>query len=94
MSNHYNIAIVGGGITGTALLFVLSKYHPEFYSPVKLHNDSYFVILALLEYLVKTIYPDKSIKNDFDRLLLKYPGVPINKMGFPTNWQDCAVFEK
>lgn len=26
MSNHYNIAIVGGGITGTALLFVLSKY--------------------------------------------------------------------
>ncbi|CAA6803548.1 MAG: Malate:quinone oxidoreductase (EC [uncultured Campylobacterales bacterium] len=26
MSNHYNVAIVGGGITGTALLFMLSKY--------------------------------------------------------------------
>ena len=70
------------------------KYHPEFYSPVKVSNDSYFVILAMLEYLVKTIYPDKSIKNDFEKLFVKYPGVPINKMGFPKNWHECAVFVK
>ena len=71
----------------------IKKHHPEFYSPAKINNDSYFVILAILKYLLDFISPEKTIRDNFINLLTKYPDVPTNKMGFPANWQDYQVFE-
>lgn len=68
------------------------RHHPEFYNPNKIGNDSYFVVLAILEYLMKSINLSMSIKGDFLNLLSKYPSVPINKMGFPKNWRDYSIF--
>lgn len=68
------------------------KYHPEFYSPAKINNDSFFIILAILKYLLDFISPEKQIRDNFVNLLAKYPGVLINKMGFPDNWQDYPIF--
>ena len=69
------------------------KYHPEFYIPAKINNDSYFVVFAILKYLLDVISPDNSLRDSFIQLLDKYPGVAINKMGFPKNWQDYQVFQ-
>lgn len=69
------------------------RYHPEFYSSVKIKNNSYFIILAILKYLLDEISPENSTRDNFMNLLKKYPDVPINKMGFSTNWQDYKVFK-
>ena len=69
------------------------RYHIEFYSPIKINNGSYFIILAILKYLLDFISPKISIRDNFNNLLAKYPDVPINKMGFPANWQDYQVLK-
>jgi abortive infection bacteriophage resistance protein len=69
------------------------KHHPEFYTPSRINNDSYFVVFAILKFLLDVISPKNSLRNDFIRLLSKYPGVPKNKMGFPINWQDYQIFQ-
>ncbi|NMC11655.1 MAG: Abi family protein [Anaerolineae bacterium] len=69
----------------------VEKYHPEFYSPAKVHNDSYFIILGILNYLLERIDPAKAPINSFVDLVRKYPNIPLNKMGFPRNWQDYKL---
>ncbi len=69
----------------------IEKYHPEFYSPSKVHNDSYFIVLGILNYLLKKIDSTKAPINSFIVLLKKYPDIPLNKMGFPQNWQDYEL---
>ncbi len=69
------------------------KYHPEFYTPSRINNNKYFVIISILKYLLDLIQPNNSIVQDFNNLLLKYPNVPIVKMGFPNNWQDYSLFQ-
>jgi len=69
----------------------IDKYHPEFYSPAKVHNDSYFVILGILNYLLERIDPAKAPINSFVDLVRKYPNIPLNKMRFPVNWQDYRI---
>jgi len=71
----------------------IKKHHPDFYSPVTINNDSFFIILTILKHLLGVISPENSIRDNFVNLLAKHPDVPINKMGFPEDWQDCRVFK-
>jgi len=70
------------------------KYHPEFYSPLRMNNHNYFAILAIMKYLLDMIEPKNSLIEDFNELLNRYPAVPINKMGFPVNWKDYKIFSQ
>lgn len=69
------------------------KHHPEFHSPSRINNDSYFVILALLRYLLDVISPNNTLILDFLRIQSKYPDVPFEKMGFPGKWKDFPIFK-
>lgn len=71
----------------------IEKYHPEFYHPTKVDNDKYFIVLAVLSYLLKKITPETSLLQDFSNLLIQYPNIPIEMMGFPLNWCDYQVFK-
>ena len=67
------------------------KYHPEFYLPNMVRNDSYFVVLVILKYLLDAISPGNTLIADFSALVANYPDVPLNRMGFPNNWQDYQI---
>ena len=69
------------------------KHHPEFFTPTKIKNDSYFIAFAILKYLLVAISPDNSFTDDFVSLLGNYPGIPLGKMGFPADWQDYQIFQ-
>jgi abortive infection bacteriophage resistance protein len=68
------------------------KYHPEFHSPTKINNFNYFIILAILKYFLDIIEPDNSLMDDFNNLIIKFPDVPLYKMGFPPNWKGFKIF--
>jgi abortive infection bacteriophage resistance protein len=68
------------------------KHHPEFYSPSRVRNDSYFVVLAIMKYFLDVISPSNNLIADFSDLVANYPDVPLNRMGIPINWQDYQIF--
>ncbi|MBT4003151.1 MAG: Abi family protein [Chloroflexi bacterium] len=70
-----------------------SKYHPEFHTPTRIKNDGYFIILGILKYMLDLITPDNSLIKDFNNLLVKFPDIPINRMGFPNNWGNFLIFK-
>jgi len=67
-------------------------FHPSFFSPYEISNTSYIIILAMMVHLMNVIDPNNKLVLNFKRILRKYPGIPIEKMGFPNNWQDCEIF--
>ena len=69
------------------------KYQPKFYLPNKIRNDSYFVILAIMKHLLAVIVPENTLIAEFTTLLKRYPNIPLNKMGFPNNWENFGVFQ-
>lgn len=69
------------------------KALPEFHSPQTISNRNFFAILAILEFLMKKINPDIKLIIEFNTLLSKFPGIPLNKMGFPGNWQKYSLFQ-
>ena len=68
------------------------KYHPEFYIPYPIANNTYFSVYAIMIYLITIINPKNSFHQDFKNLLRKYPNIRISKMGFPQNWEDSSLF--
>lgn len=49
------------------------------------NNRSYFM-LCMIKYLLQTVAPTNSFLTKFKSLLVKYPNVDVNAMGFPKNW--------
>jgi abortive infection bacteriophage resistance protein len=76
----------------TSPLIPYREYHPEFYTPTKISPNHYSVILAILNYLLTKINPNISVMNDFKDLLRKYPTIPLNRMGFPDDWEQIEIF--
>lgn len=68
------------------------KYHPEFYSPKRINNHNYFVVLAIMKYFLDILEPNNKFLDDFSDLLKRFPSVPIYKMGFPSNWRNYKIF--
>ena len=71
----------------------IMKHHPEFHKPTQIGDDSYFVILAILKYLLGFISPERNLLGNFCNILEKFPNITINKMGFPSNWLDYKIFK-
>ena len=71
-----------------------SRYITEFHRPAKIDNTHYFVVLAILKYLLDRIDKENALVDDFDALLSKYPEVPIENMGIPRDWRSYPLFRK
>jgi abortive infection bacteriophage resistance protein len=69
------------------------RHHPEWYSPVKFDNLYVFAVLTLLRYLLRFIDPQSGWQADLENMLTEYPEIPLNLMGFPSNWQDIPIWK-
>jgi abortive infection bacteriophage resistance protein len=49
--------------------------------------------LVMLIYLLRIISPASRWPHQFSRLLQRYPLICINDMGFPTDWQQSAIWQ-
>ena len=69
------------------------KHNPEWHSPVQFDATSIFTVLALLNYLLKYIRPQNDFRARLENLLEKYPDIPRDAMGFPSNWKDSPIWK-
>jgi len=67
------------------------KHRPEFYVPRRTINKNYFVILTIIQYLIRNIYSKFSFVKGFKGLLKEYPNVSIKLMGFPDDWEEYKI---
>lgn len=65
----------------------------QWHRPVQVTNDRLFGILTLLKYMMNHIAPQSSWAGRFKSLLTTYPDIPIEQMGFPSNWLECPVWQ-
>jgi len=74
-----------------------SKY-PDWYTPVQVFqtdgNARLFPIITVLKFLSGKIGCNEGFAEDMHTLIRKYPGIPIEQMGFPDNWQKCPVWSR
>lgn len=73
--------------------FPKKKHRPEFYDPERIPNHSFFMVLAILRYLIQRINPEVDVLDEFYALLEKHSGIPMFRMGFPEDWQAYQVFK-
>jgi abortive infection bacteriophage resistance protein len=69
------------------------KHKPEWHSPVQFNNTRVFTVLSLLRYLLRFIEPHTDWQSRLDGLLLTYPEIPLDAMGFPQNWKDSSIWK-
>jgi len=71
-----------------------NKY-PEWQLPINLYNHTnrVFIILTILNYLLKIIAPQSRWSDRFLCLLNEYKDIPIKYMGFPDNWKTCPIWK-
>lgn len=70
-----------------------ARHNPEWYSHDIIDNKYIFSVLTLLHYLLKYIDKKSEWKSRLESLLNEYPNVPINWMGFPTNWKEIEIWK-
>lgn len=55
------------------------------------HRNKVYMMLCVINYLIKSINPQTSFPVKLKNLLAEYPNVPVHYMGFPPTW-DNDVF--
>ncbi len=51
-----------------------------------------YYIMSILLYFLQAVNPQNNFAAHFRSLLAKYPNVDVSAMGFPSNWQDEALW--
>jgi abortive infection bacteriophage resistance protein len=57
------------------------------------NNKSYFALCMIL-YLMQNINPKNSLSRRFKELLLKYPNIDTQAMGFPSDWESEPLWKE
>ena len=70
----------------------IKKHLPEFHNPKSIDNQRFYVVLAILKYLLDIISPENTLIMDFNNLVDEYSSIPLKFMGFPEDWQEYPVF--
>lgn len=52
-----------------------------------------YYIMSIILYLLQTVNPGNTFAARFKTLLAKYPNVDVSAMGFPSNWQEEALWK-
>lgn len=69
------------------------RHNPEWYRYARIDNRYIFSVLTLLRYLLKFIDVQSDWQIRLEYLLNEYQGIPINWMGFPTNWKEIEIWK-
>lgn len=51
-----------------------------------------YYAISCMKYLLNTIFPNNTLKNDLETLFTKYPTIKISQMGFPSDWQQQPLW--
>lgn len=70
-----------------------ARHRPEWHTPFQFDNRFMFTVLTLLYDLQKRIDPQSNWKDHLEALLLNYPEIPLNWMGFPPNWKNSPIWK-
>ena len=55
-------------------------------------NNRLYYILAIMQYLLKTVNPATTFARRLSELLEEFPQVDIAAMGFPTDWKSKSFW--
>lgn len=68
------------------------KRAPEWHAPVTPDNRRVFVVLTLLQWLLRRIAPQSRWPDRLRDLLKNYPDIPLNLAGFPAAWETSPIW--
>lgn len=63
------------------------------HNPIVVCNDRMFGILTLLKHCLNIVAPQSHWPERMMSLLSEFPEIPLHEMGFPDDWQDCAIWK-
>lgn len=69
------------------------RHRPEFHKP-PVRDSRIFAVLTIVQYLLTVIDCSHEWKPEVLSLLNRYPTVPLDRMGFPKNWQESPIWCK
>ncbi len=66
--------------------------YPQWHAPVEIANHRIFAIMTILKFMLRKVAPTSKWECRFSDLLSRYPEIPLASMGFPGNWESCAIW--
>ncbi|MGI9014000.1 MAG: Abi family protein [Phycisphaerales bacterium] len=73
---------------------MIPKKKVDWHQPVIVHNDRVFGILTLCKWCLDRVAPQSHWPQRLSQLIDSSPHIPIQDMGFPTNWKDCPIWDQ
>ena len=65
----------------------------NWYVPVQISNKRIFAVLTIIRYLMAVIDPKNHIQHTMIKLIEDNPEIPLNWMGFPTEWREYKYWQ-
>jgi len=69
------------------------RERPDF-NAIFFYNSRIFAVLTITQYLLNIIDPSHTWDKDLLDLLVRFPDVPTDQMGFLPNWQDLPMWKR
>lgn len=69
------------------------KEYPDWHTPVLITNNQIFGILTICRYCLRIIAPQSRWRECFKGLLHDFPGINLQQMGFPQNWEQSPIWQ-
>jgi abortive infection bacteriophage resistance protein len=66
--------------------------HVSWYAPVSFGNDRIFVFLTVCAYMLNVISATTWPQRVTSLVVNEYPQIPLDEMGFPSNWQQVPLW--
>ena len=66
--------------------------HPRI-DPSKTNSQRVYFRCAMIAYMLRTIEPDNTFKEDIKALLTRFPNIDKSAMGFPEDWESEPLWE-
>ncbi|MDA8118284.1 MAG: Abi family protein [Actinomycetota bacterium] len=65
----------------------------RWHAPVEVTNERVFGILTIIRYCLTRIAPQSRWPDRLRALQAEHPRIPRKAMGFPENWETCAIWK-
>ena len=72
---------------------LIPRKNPVWHTPVETPNNRIFGVVTIFCYLLKIIAPQSHWCKRFRELINEFPGVPLSEMGFPSGWENHALWK-
>ena len=79
---------------GVKPLIPRAKEYPNWHIPREPRNDRVYFILTICHYCIDRVAPQSAWARRLKMLLIEFPGIPTEAMGFPPDWQAAPIWQK